>query len=66
MDTQKYVRDVMLPLDEYAVVSEDDTLFDAFLALEKAQKKRPPGRQKHRAVLVRNMKLLVNLDTSVF
>ena len=56
MDTQKYVRDVMLPLDEYAVVSEDDTLFDAFLALEKAQKKRPPGRQKHRAVLVRNKK----------
>jgi len=54
MDTKKYVIDVMLPLEEYAVVSEDDTLYDAFIALENAQKKRPASRQKHRAVLVRN------------
>ena len=54
MDTKKYVIDVMLPLEEYAIVSEDDTLYDAFIALENAQKKRPAGRQKHRAVLVRN------------
>jgi CBS domain-containing protein len=54
MVTQKYVIDIMLPLDEYAVVSEDDTLYEAFIALEEAQKKRPPGRQKHRAVLVKN------------
>jgi hypothetical protein len=26
MDAQKYVIDVMLPLEEYALVSEDDTL----------------------------------------
>jgi len=38
----------------YIINSEDDTLFEAFIALEEAQKKRPPGRQKHRAVLVRN------------
>ena len=56
MDTQKYVIDVMLPLEEYAVVSEDDTLYNAFITLEKAQEKRTPGRQKHRAVLVRNNK----------
>jgi len=56
MDAQKYVINVMLPLDEYAVVSEDDTLYEAFVALEEAQIKRPPGRQKHRAVLVRNSK----------
>jgi len=56
MDAQKYVIDVMLPLDEYALVSEDDTLYEAFVALEEAQKKRPAGRQKHRAVLVRNNK----------
>jgi CBS domain-containing protein len=56
METQKYVIDIMLPLDEYAVVSEEDTLFEAFIALEEAQKKRPPGRQKHRAVLVKNKK----------
>ena len=56
MDAQKYVIDVMLPLDEYALVSEDDTLYEAFIVLEEAQIKRPPGRQKHRAVLVRNNK----------
>jgi len=54
MDEQKYVIDVMLPLDEYAVVSEDSTLYDAFLALEEAQKKLKPGRQPHRAVLIVN------------
>ena len=54
MDAQKYVLDIMLPLDEYAVVSDDATLFEAFIALEEAQKKRPPDRQKHRAVLVKN------------
>ena len=53
MDAQKYVIDVMLPLEEYALVSEEDTLYDAFITLEEAQEKRPEGRQKHRAVLVR-------------
>jgi len=53
MDAQKYVIDVMLPLEEYALVSEEDTLYDAFIILEEAQEKRPEGRQKHRAVLVR-------------
>jgi CBS domain-containing protein len=52
MDAQKYVIDVMLPLEEYALVSEEDTLYEAFIALEKAQERLPKGRQKHRAVLV--------------
>jgi CBS domain-containing protein len=54
MDQQKYVIDIMLPIDEYAVVSENETLYEAFIALEEAQKKRPAGLQKHRAVLVKN------------
>jgi CBS domain-containing protein len=54
MDAQKYVIDVMLPLEEYALVSEEDTLYEAFIALEEAQAKIPEGRQKHRAVLVLN------------
>jgi len=54
MDAQKYVIDVMLPLEEYALVSEEATLYDAFITLEEAQHKVPEGRQKHRAVLVRN------------
>jgi CBS domain-containing protein len=56
MGAQKYVIDVMLPLEEYAVVSEDETLYDAFIALDQAQLKLPKGRQKHRAVLVKNRK----------
>lgn len=52
MATQKYVLDIMLPLSEYAVVSIDATLYDAFVALKESQKKLPKGRQPHRAVLV--------------
>jgi CBS domain-containing protein len=52
----KYVKDIMLPLDEYAVVPENATLFESFLILEQAQKKLPPNRQPHRAVLVVNDK----------
>lgn len=56
MFMQKYVVDVMLPLDEYTVVSEDETLYDAFVALEEAKKNLPPGRHSHKAVLVINKK----------
>ena len=48
----KRVKDLMLPLDEYAVVPEDATLVDALVALEKAQGTLAPGRHRHRAVLV--------------
>jgi CBS domain-containing protein len=51
MDTKK-VKDLMVPLDEYAVVDQDATLLDAVLALDKAISKLKPGKQKHRAVLV--------------
>lgn len=51
MDTKK-VRDLMVPLEEYAVIDQDATLLDAILALDKALLKLKPGRQKHRAVLV--------------
>jgi CBS domain-containing protein len=46
------VRALMVPLAEYATVSEEATLFDAVLALEKAQEAFDPKRQRHRAVLV--------------
>ncbi|MFH1862335.1 MAG: CBS domain-containing protein [bacterium] len=48
------VKEIMLPLDDYAVVSENATMMDALEALEAAQKKLPPGRQPHRAILVVN------------
>ena len=48
------VKDLMVPLEEYATVSEDATLFDAVIALEKAQEKfdRDKYLYLHRAVLV--------------
>ena len=50
----KQVKDIMLPLSEYAVVGEHTTLADALLALEEAQAKLPKERQHNRAVLVKN------------
>jgi hypothetical protein len=46
----------MLPLADYAVVDQEKTIFDALKALEESQEKLPPGRQPHRAILVRDKK----------
>ena len=45
-------KDLMVPLAEYATVSEDATLREAFEALEDAQRRVEQGRDRHRAVLV--------------
>jgi predicted transcriptional regulator len=50
----KRVKDLTLPLADYAVVDRDKTIFDALKALETSQQKLPPGRQPHRAILVRD------------
>ena len=55
MKTMK-VKDLMVPLDEYATVPEDATLYDAVLALEEAQEKLENLPYKHRAILVYNKK----------
>lgn len=46
------VKDLMIPLKDYATVSQDDTLYDAVIALEEADKRLHHGRYRHRAVLV--------------
>jgi len=46
------VKDLMVPLAEYATVSEDATLYEAVLALEEAQQKFDKRHYKHRAILV--------------
>jgi hypothetical protein len=50
---RKRVKDLMLPLSEYAVVDEGTSLRDALAALEQAQAQLRPGQPYHRAVLVR-------------
>lgn len=53
MDTFN-VKDLMVPLDEYATVNEESTLFEAVVALEKAQEEFDRTRYRHRAILVRD------------
>ncbi len=48
----KIVKDLMVPLSEYATVSEDSTLYDAIIALEEAQKKFDQTRYRHRSILI--------------
>jgi len=48
------VKDLMVPLSEYATVTEDATLYDAVLSLEEAQEKFEDRhtRYRHRAILM--------------
>ncbi|MFH1156648.1 MAG: CBS domain-containing protein [Pseudomonadota bacterium] len=46
------VKELMVPLPEYATVSEDATLFDAVMALEKAQEAFNDTKYVHRAILI--------------
>ena len=48
------VKEVMVPLKDYATVSENATMYDAVLALETAQAEFDQSRYRHRAVLVFN------------
>ncbi|MEJ5376416.1 MAG: CBS domain-containing protein [bacterium] len=54
MEEELKVKDLMVPLGEYATVSEDATLYEAVLALEEAQKRFDVSRDRHRAILVLN------------
>ncbi|RJR35369.1 MAG: CBS domain-containing protein [Desulfobacteraceae bacterium] len=46
------VKDIMVPLAEYATVSKEATLYEAVVTLEHAQKNLGSDRYKHRAILV--------------
>ena len=48
----KKVKDLMVPLSEYATASEDATLYDVVMALEESQKAFDQTRYRHRAVLI--------------
>ena len=48
------VKEVMVPLQDYATVSENATMYEAVLALEKAQAEFDQSRYRHRAILVYN------------
>lgn len=46
------VKDLMVPISEYATVPQEATLFESVLALEKAQERYQQSRYSHRAVLI--------------
>ncbi len=53
MSVKKYtVKELMVQINEYATVPLGTTLFDAILALEKAQENFDHGKYQHRAILV--------------
>jgi CBS domain-containing protein len=45
-------KDLMVPIEDYATVSEEASLYDAVLALEEAQRRFDQNRDRHRAILV--------------
>ncbi|MCP4688965.1 MAG: CBS domain-containing protein [Desulfobacterales bacterium] len=47
-----FVKDLMVPLSEYATAPEDATLYEAVEALENAQKAFDDSKYRHRAILV--------------
>ncbi len=65
---EKCVKDLMVPLDRYGLVSQDATLFEAIQILQEAQKKRDRRRQPFRAVLIidENKKVVGKLGELAF
>ena len=51
-----FVKELMVPLSEYATVPKGSTLFEAVLALEKAQEEFDHTKYKHRGVLILDKK----------
>jgi CBS domain-containing protein len=51
-----HVKELMVPLSEYATVPKGSTLFEAVQALEKAQEEFDHTKYKHRGVLILNKK----------
>lgn len=62
------VKELMVPLSEYATVPETATLFEAVLALENAQEQFHQNRYSHRAVLImdKNKKVIGKLSQMDF
>jgi len=48
------IKDLMVPRSEYAVINENSTIYEAVLALEKAQQEFDQTQYKHRGMLVEN------------
>jgi len=50
--TNYYIKKIMIPISEYATVSESTTLFEAVMELKKAQDSYTKNRYAFRSILV--------------
>ncbi|MFH1052298.1 MAG: CBS domain-containing protein [bacterium] len=50
----KKVKDIMIPVEKYAIVEDDTSMLDAINVLRESQEKVPQGSEPYKAVLVRN------------
>jgi predicted transcriptional regulator len=60
------VKELMVPIEEYAKVYQEANLYEAVCALEKAQEAVEPWRHKHRAILVLDNQQKVIGKISIF
>jgi len=51
---KKHVKDIMIPLKDYAVVSQDTTIEEALKITEESYKRLSPEKYKHQGILVKN------------
>ena len=51
METKK-IKEIMIPIENYASVNQESTLYDALMAIRKSQEKLSPDMQPIRAVLI--------------
>jgi len=53
---EKHVMDIMIPLKDYAVVSQDATIEEALKITEESYKRLSPEKYKHQGILVKDEK----------
>ncbi|MFA4915286.1 MAG: CBS domain-containing protein [Syntrophales bacterium] len=51
---EKHVKDIMIPIEDYAVVSQDATIKEAMKIMKETSEKLSPGKYKHLGVLVKD------------
>jgi CBS domain-containing protein len=49
---EKKIKDIMIPIENYATVNQESTLYDALIAIRKSQEKISSGTKQIRAVLI--------------
>jgi hypothetical protein len=57
------VKEMMIPLADYATVSEEANLYEAVVALEEAQRSFDQDKYRHRAILVYDAKIAVSWES---